>query len=78
MFDLKKEKVKKNIFFVFSIISAFIFIAGIMCTVMGDKSPVKFIVNGSPIKLIMPAALVFFMTFALYRNSKKKIEENIK
>lgn len=78
MFDLKKEKVKKNIFFVFSIISAFIFIAGIMCTVMGDKSPVKFIVNGSPIKLIVPPALVFFITFALYRNSKKAIEENIK
>lgn len=78
MFNLKRESFKKNIFLVLSIIFAFIFLAGIMCTVMGDKSPVKFIVNGSPIKLIVPPALVFFITFALYRNSKKAIEENTK
>lgn len=78
MFNLKREKFKKNIFLMLSIISAFIFIAGIMCTVMGDKSPVKFIVNGSPIKLIVPPALAFFLTFALYRNSRKKIGENTK
>ncbi len=78
MFNLKKEKLKKNIFLVLPIMSAFIFVAGVMCTVMGDKSPVKFIVNGSPIKLIVPPALVFFLTFALYRNSKKAIDENTK
>lgn len=78
MFNLKKEKIKKNLFFTLSIISAFIFIAGVMCTIMGEDSTVKFIVNGSPIKLIVPPALVFFVTFALYRNSKKAIEENTK
>lgn len=78
MFNLKKEKIKKNIFLVLSILSAFIFIAGVMCTIMGDNSPVKFIINESPIKIIVPPALVFFVTFALYRNSKKAIEENVK
>lgn len=70
-FNLKKEKIKKNIFLTLAIISAFIFIAGVMCAIMGENSPVKFIVNESPIKLIVPPALVFFVTFALYRNSKK-------
>lgn len=76
MFNLKREKIKKNIFLTLSVISAFIFIAGLMCTIMGDSSPVKFIINESPIKLIVLPALVFFLTFALYRNSKKAIEEN--
>lgn len=78
MFDFKKETIKKNIFLTLSIISAFIFIAGVMCTIMGEDSPVKFIVNESPVKLVVPPALVFFVTFALYRNSKKAIEENTK
>lgn len=78
MFNLEKEKIKKNVFLTLSIISAFIFIAGVMCTIMGDDSPIKFIVNNSPIKIIVPPALVFFVTFALYRNSKKAIEENTK
>lgn len=78
MFNLKKEKIKKNLFLTLSIISAFIFIAGVMCTIMGSDSPVKFIVNESPIKLVVPPALVFFVTFALYRNSKKRVEENTK
>ncbi|MGN0993286.1 MAG: hypothetical protein ACI4PE_05150 [Bacilli bacterium] len=76
MFKLKKEK--KNVFLILSIISAFIFIAGVMCTIMGEDSPVKFIVNENLVKLIVPSMLVFFMTFALYRNSKKSIEENTK
>lgn len=78
MFNLKKEKIKKNIFLTLSIISAFIFIAGVMCTIMGDSSPVKFIINESPVKIVVPPALTFFVTFALYRNSKKAIEENTK
>lgn len=78
MFNLKKEKIKKNIFLTLSIIAAFIFVAGLLCTIMGEDSPVKFIVNESPIKLVVPPALVFFVTFALYRNSKKAIEENTK
>lgn len=78
MFNLRKEKIKKNIFLTLSIISAFIFIAGVMCTIMGDSSPVKFIINESPVKIIVPPALIFFITFALYRNSKKAIEENTK
>ena len=78
MFNLKKEKIKKNLFLSLSIISAFIFIAGVMCTIMGEDSPVKFVVNESPIKLVVPPALIFFVTFALYRNSKKAIEENTK
>lgn len=78
MFNLKKEKIKKNIFLTLSIISAFIFIAGIMCTIMGNDSPVKFIINESPIKLVVSPALVFFVTFTLYRNSKKRVEENTK
>ncbi len=78
MFNLKKEKIKKNIFLALSIISAFVLIEGLMCTVMGDSSPVKFIINNSPIKLVVPPALIFFVTFALYKNSKKAIEENSK
>lgn len=78
MFNLKKEKIKKNIFLALSIISAFIFIAGVMCTIMGDSSPVKFIINESPVKIVVPPALIFFVTFALYKNSKKAIEENTK
>lgn len=78
MFNLKKEKRKKYFFLTLSIISAFIFIAGVMCTIMGEDSPVKFIVNGSSIKLVLTPALVFFVTFSLYRNSKKAIEENTK
>lgn len=78
MFNLNKETIKKNIFLILSIISAFIFIAGAMCTIMGENSPVKFIINESPVKLIVPPMLVFFVSFALYRNSKKAIEENTK
>ena len=69
MFNLKREKVKKNIFLTLSIISAFIFIVGVMCTIIGEDSPIK---------LVVPPVLVFFVTFALYRNSKKAIEENTK
>lgn len=43
---------------------------------MGEDSSVKFIINESPIKLIVPPALVFFVTFTLYRNSKNAIKEN--
>ncbi len=32
----------------------------------------------SPIKLVVPPVLVYFVTFSLYRNSKKAIEENTK
>lgn len=69
MFNLKREKVKKNIFLTLSIISAFIFIVGVMCTIMGEDSPIK---------LVVPPVLVYFVTFSLYRNSKKAIEENTK
>ena len=75
---LKKTRMKKNLFLALSIISAFIFIAGVMCIIMGDDSPVKFIVNESPVKLIVPPSLVFFITFSLYKNSKKVIKENTK
>lgn len=78
MFNLKREKIKKNIFLTLSIISAFIFVAGLLCTIMGDNSPVKFIVNESPVKLIVPPLLVFIISIVLYRKSKKAIEENIK
>lgn len=78
MFNLKREKIKKNIFLTLSIISVFIFIAGVICTIMGDSSPVKFVIDESPVKLVVPPALVFFVTFALYKNSKKAIEENTK
>lgn len=69
MLNLKKTRMKKNLFLALSIISAFIFIAGVMCTIMGDDSPVK---------LIVPPSLVFFITFSLYKNSKKVIKENTK
>lgn len=78
MINMKKEKTKRNIFLTISIISAFIFAAGLVSTIMGDDSPVKFIVNDKPIILIVLPALVFFVTFFLYRNSKKLIEEKIK
>lgn len=76
MFNLKKETTKKNIFLTLSIISAFVFIAGVICTIMGDKSPVKFIINESPVKRIVPPMLVFYISSALYRNSKNAIKEN--
>lgn len=78
MFNLKREKIKKNIFLTLSIISAFILIAGLMCTIMGDDSPVKFIINESPVKLVIPPMIVFIISFTLYKNSKKAIEENTK
>lgn len=67
MFKLKYKK----IYLVLSCISAFIFIAGVMCTIMGDKSPVKFIINNSPIKLIVPPLIVFLITFTLYKKANK-------
>lgn len=75
MLNLKKETIKKNIFLILSIISAFIFIAGVMCTIIGDNSPVKFIVNKSLVKQILPSMLVLLVTFALYRKSKKAIKK---
>ena len=78
MFNLRKETMKKNIFLILSNISAFIFIAGLMCTILGDDSPVKFIVNGSPIKLIVLPILVFIVSFLLYKKSKNEIRENTK
>lgn len=75
MFNLKKEKMKKNVFLTLSIISAFIFIAGLMFTILGDDSPVKFIVNESPVKLIVSPMLLFVVSFPLYRKSKKAIKE---
>ena len=78
MFSLKKEQRKKNIFLILSIISACVFIAGVMCTIMVELSPVQFIINESPIKLVVLPALIFFVAFALYKNSKKAIEENTK
>lgn len=78
MVNLKKAKIKKNIFLLLSMIFSFVFIAGVMCTIMGSDSPVKFIINESPIKLVVPPALLFFVTFSLYRKSKKTIEENTK
>lgn len=78
MFNLRKETIKKNIFLILSIIFGFIFIAGVMCTIIGDASPVKFIINNSSVKIIVPPALGFFITFALYKNSKKSIKENTK
>ena len=78
MFNLKKEKMKKNICLMVSIVSAFILISGLMCTIMGDDSPVKFIINESPIKLIVPQLLVFVVSFILYRKSKNTIKANTK
>lgn len=78
MYNLKKEKLKKNIYLVLSFIFAFIFIAGIMCTIIGEDSPVKFIINESPIKIIVPPVLLFIVTFTLFRKSQKRIEENTK
>ena len=78
MFNLRKETIKKNVLLILSIISAFIFIVGLMCTILGDDSPVKFIVNGSPIKLIVPPLLVFVVSFILYRKSKNTIKSNTK
>lgn len=75
---LNLKTVKKNLFLTLLIIAAFIFIASVMCSIMGEASPVKFIVNESTIKLAVPSALVFFVTFILYRNSKKDIKENVK
>lgn len=61
---------KKNVFLTLAIISAFIFIAGLMYTIMGDDSPVKFIVNESPVKMVVLPALVFMVTFTLYKKQR--------
>lgn len=45
---------------------------------MGEDSPVKFIINESPVKIIVPPMLVFYISYALYRNSKNAIKENTK
>lgn len=42
MFNLRKETIKKNILLSLSVIS--VFIASLMCTILGDESPVKIIV----------------------------------
>lgn len=76
MVNVKKEKIKRNIYLIISIISGFIFVAGLMCTIMGEDSPVKFIINGSSIKLIVPPLLIFIISFTLYMKSKKIIKEN--
>lgn len=76
MANVKKEKIKRNIYLTISVISGFVFIAGLMCTIMGEDSPVKFIINGSPIKLIVPPLLIFVISFTLYMKSKKTIKEN--
>ena len=69
MFNLKRETIKKNIFLTLSIISSFIFVAGVMCTIMGDSSPVKFIINESPVKIVVPPAIVFFCKIWLNRKN---------
>lgn len=76
MFNLKKEKIKKNLFLTVLILSGFILIAGVMCTIMGENSPVKFIINESPVKIVILPALVFLVTFILYKNSQKSIKRN--
>lgn len=78
MLNLKRETIKKNIFLFLSLLSGFIFVAGVMCTVLGSNSPVKLIINGSPVKLIVPPALIFVLMFTLYKNSKKVLNENRK
>ena len=78
MFNLRKEIIKKNIFLILSSISSFIFVASLMCTIMGENSPVKFLVNESPVKSIISPLLIFFITFTLYRKSKNSIKENTK
>lgn len=78
MFNLKKETTKKNIFLTISIISLFILVAGAMCTIMKDNSPVEILINGNQVRLVVIPALVFIVTFALYRNSKKTIKLNAK
>lgn len=77
-FHLKREIIKKNIYLGLSILSAFVFLASVSCTILGENSPIQFIVNNSPIKVIVPPMLIFFIVFTFYRNSKKAIEENRK
>lgn len=45
MFSLKGEKIKKSIFLTLAAISAFMVIADLLCTLMGENSPVKFIIH---------------------------------
>lgn len=74
---MKNEKIKKNVFLVLSIIFLFVFFAGVMCQIMGENSPVKFIVNDKPVIIIIPSLLLFLFNFIMYRNSKKKVDKNI-
>ncbi len=72
--DIKKEIVKKNVFLAVSIVAAMIFVAGLSFVVMGDASPIKFVVNNSPIKVVALPFLVFCITFTLYLKSKKIVD----
>lgn len=76
--DIKREIVKKNVFLAVAIVSGMVLIAGLSFTIMGDASPIKFVVNNSPVKVVVLPFLVFCISFVLYRNSKKAIEENRK
>lgn len=76
--NIKRQKIKKNIFLSLSIISGFIFLSGCFCTILGDKSPIKFILNNSPVKVITPPLIIFVVTYTLYKNSKKVLEDNKK
>jgi len=69
MFDLKKEKIKKNIFFTLSIVFALLFILGLIFVIISDINPIN---------TIIPPFLVFGLNLMLYKNSKKAIEENTK
>ena len=69
MLNLKKTRMKKNLFLALSIISAFIFIAGVMCTIMGDDSPVKFIVKVSIFITLLNYCFYLILTSLQVHNS---------
>lgn len=61
MLNLKKTRMKKNLFLALTIISAFIFIAGVMCTIMGDD------LFGVPV--LCGRKNIFFVDFLIMQHS---------
>lgn len=69
MFNLKKEKVKKNIFLSLCIIFCVLTLIGAILCIMGKVNNAGYAIIPMLIELVFNS---------LYRNSKKAIEENTK
>ena len=69
MFNLKKEKVKKNIFLSLCIIFCVLTLIGAILCIMGKVNNAGYAIIPMLIELVFNS---------LYRNSKRRVEENTK